>query len=85
RQPWAVIGLVAVFLAVKIGALRLLATRFGIARGQAWLFAFLLSQGGEFAFVVFGPGVAGNVLGDETAAALNLVVALSMAATPLLL
>ena len=85
RQPWAVIGLVAVFLAVKIGALRLLANRFGIARGQAWLFAFLLSQGGEFAFVVFGPGVAGNVLGDETAAALNLVVALSMAATPLLL
>nr|WP_311527695.1 glutathione-regulated potassium-efflux system protein KefC [uncultured Ralstonia sp.] len=85
RQPLAVIGLVAVFLAVKIGALRLLATRFGIARGQAWLFAFLLSQGGEFAFVVFGPGVAGNVLGAETAAALNLVVALSMAATPLLL
>ncbi|MEM5964167.1 cation:proton antiporter, partial [Escherichia coli] len=65
RQPWAVIGLVAVFLAVKIGALRLLANRFGIARGQAWLFAFLLSQGGEFAFVVFGPGVAGNVLGAE--------------------
>lgn len=85
RQPLAVVLLVAVFLVVKIGALRLLAMRFGIARGQAWLFAFLLSQGGEFAFVVFGPGVAGDVLGAETAATLNLVVALSMAATPLLL
>ncbi|MFT2675581.1 glutathione-regulated potassium-efflux system protein KefC, partial [Escherichia coli] len=38
-----------------------------------------------FAFVVFGPGVAGDVLGQEMAATLNLVVALSMAATPLLL
>ncbi|MDB0544242.1 glutathione-regulated potassium-efflux system protein KefC, partial [Ralstonia solanacearum] len=85
RQPLAVVLLVAVFLVVKIGALRVLAMRFGIARGQAWLFAFLLSQGGEFAFVVFGPGVAGDVLGAETAATLNLVVALSMAATPLLL
>jgi glutathione-regulated potassium-efflux system ancillary protein KefC len=85
RQPLAVAVFVAVFLVVKIGALRVLATRFGIARGQAWLFAFLLSQGGEFAFVVFGPGVAGDVLGQEMAATLNLVVALSMAATPLLL
>lgn len=56
---------------MKIGALRVLAMRFGIARGQAWLFAFLLSQGGEFAFVVFGPGVAGDVLGAETAATLT--------------
>lgn len=32
-QSWAVIGLVTVFLAVKIGTLRLLATRFGVACG----------------------------------------------------
>jgi glutathione-regulated potassium-efflux system ancillary protein KefC len=49
------------------------------------LFGLLISQGGEFAFVVFS--VADNVglLTEHMQALLVLIVALSMVATPLLL
>ena len=44
-----------------------------------------MSQGGEFAFVVFGTAVDAKVLPPATSALLVLVVTLSMVATPLLL
>ncbi|WP_454765253.1 glutathione-regulated potassium-efflux system protein KefC [Cupriavidus campinensis] len=85
HSPWRVLGLVAGFVAVKTLVLTLLARRFAIARGQRLLFGLLISQGGEFAFVVFA--VAGNagLLPQPVEALLVLVVALSMVATPLLL
>ena len=52
---------------------------------QRWLFAFLLSQGGEFAFVVFGVARAARLFTAEWEALLTITVALSMATTPLLL
>ncbi|MBP0622948.1 glutathione-regulated potassium-efflux system protein KefC [Cupriavidus consociatus] len=85
RSPWLVLGLVAAFVVAKTGVLVLLARRFGIARGQRLLFALLISQGGEFAFVVFGVAGGAGLLPRETEALLVLVVALSMVATPLLL
>ncbi len=84
-QPLRVLGLVLLFLALKIGALYLLAKAFGIPRGQQALFAFLLSQGGEFAFVVFGAAATAGVFPPATSSLLIVVVALSMVATPLLL
>ncbi|MGO4306100.1 glutathione-regulated potassium-efflux system protein KefC [Cupriavidus sp. RAF12] len=85
QAPWRVLGLVVGFVAVKTLVLTLLSRRFGIARGQRLLFGLLISQGGEFAFVVFS--VAGNagLLPERVEALLILVVALSMVATPLLL
>ncbi|HJV76726.1 MAG TPA: glutathione-regulated potassium-efflux system protein KefC [Noviherbaspirillum sp.] len=85
RQPLLVLMLVAVFLAVKIGMLYVLAKFFWIPRGQQLLFAFLLSQGGEFAFVVFDAAASVKVFSAQTASLLIVVVALSMVATPLLL
>lgn len=84
-QPWLILGLVAAFLAIKIGVLLLLAKGIGIARSQRALFAFLLSQGGEFAFVVFGAAQAARVFTGNVASVLIVVVALSMVCTPLLL
>jgi glutathione-regulated potassium-efflux system ancillary protein KefC len=84
-QPWLVLGLVAGFLAIKVGVLYGLARAFDLPRGQQSLFAFLLSQGGEFAFVVFSAAGAAKVFSEETASILALVVALSMVCTPLLL
>ncbi|KIF79818.1 glutathione-regulated potassium-efflux system protein KefC [Noviherbaspirillum autotrophicum] len=84
-QPFLVVGLVLALLAIKIGALYLLAKWFGIPRGEQALFAFLLSQGGEFAFVVFGAGAAAQVFSEQVASLLVVVVALSMVTTPLLL
>ena len=84
-QPWLIAGLVALFLAIKVAVLYALAKTFGLPRSQQAMFAFLLSQGGEFAFVVFGAAQTARVFSDNTASILIVVVALSMVATPLLL
>jgi glutathione-regulated potassium-efflux system ancillary protein KefC len=84
-KPLLILGLVVGFLALKLAVLFGLSHRFGIARGQRWLFAFLLSQGGEFAFVVFGAAGAARVFSPEVGSILVAVVALSMVSTPLLL
>ncbi|CAG9170236.1 glutathione-regulated potassium-efflux system protein KefC [Cupriavidus pinatubonensis] len=85
RAPGTVLGLVAVFVVAKTAVLMFLGRYFEIARGQRLLFALLISQGGEFAFVVFGVAGTAGLLPRETEALLVLIVALSMVATPLLL
>jgi len=52
---------------------------------QRWLFAVLLAQGGEFAFVVFGAARLAGLLSADWAGRLTIAVALSMAMTPLML
>ncbi|MGI4843143.1 MAG: glutathione-regulated potassium-efflux system protein KefC [Janthinobacterium lividum] len=84
-QPWRIVLMATAFLSIKVAVLWLLARLFGMAGRQRVLFAFLLSQGGEFAFVVFGAAVTSRVFAPETASVLVLMVALSMLATPLLL
>jgi glutathione-regulated potassium-efflux system ancillary protein KefC len=84
-QPFVVLGLVAAFLTVKIAILYALSKRFAIASRQQLLFALLLSQGGEFAFVVFGAAATAHVFSSATSSLLVVVVALSMVTTPLLL
>ncbi len=84
-QPLLIVGLVVGLLAIKIGVLFALARRFAIPGKQQLFFALLLSQGGEFAFVVFGAAAAARVFSAETASILVVVVTLSMVATPLLL
>jgi glutathione-regulated potassium-efflux system ancillary protein KefC len=84
-HPWRILGLVAGFLALKTAVLYGLSRGFGIARGQHLQFALLLSQGGEFAFVVFGAAATARVFTEDTASMLVVVVALSMVVTPLVL
>jgi len=83
-QPGTLALLVATILAVKGVALALLARRLGVPARERWLFAALLAQGGEFAFVVLGAARDAQVLPGTWGALLNAAVALSMAATPLL-
>ena len=84
-RPGTVALVLVGFLALKIGALWLVARAIGVSARQRWLFAFLLSQGGEFAFVVFASARVAGVISREWDALLTIAVALSMAATPLLL
>lgn len=84
-QPLFILGLVAAFLALKIAVLFLLGRWFAVPRGEQAFFAFLLSQGGEFAFVVFGAAATAQVFSAQMASLLVVVVALSMVATPVLL
>ena len=84
-RPGMVALLVLGFLLFKIFTLWVVARVIGINLKQRWLFAILLSQGGEFGFVVFGASRLAGVLSKEWEALLTMTVALSMATTPLLL
>lgn len=70
-----------VLKALIISALCIL---FGFNKGVAIHAGLLLSQGGEFAFILFGLGKEYGVLEEKTSNLLLLVVTCSMALTPLL-
>ncbi|NUO48926.1 MAG: glutathione-regulated potassium-efflux system protein KefC, partial [Polyangiaceae bacterium] len=84
-SPLMVIGVVVGFQALKGIALASVARPLGVSRIQRWLFAALLVQGGEFAFVVFGVARTAKLLPGTWEGVLTLAVALSMALTPLFL
>jgi glutathione-regulated potassium-efflux system ancillary protein KefC len=84
-HPLRILILLAGFLAIKLIMLWLVARPLGVPKAQRRWFAALLGQGSEFAFVVFGAAQMADVLDPEWAKALTLTVALSMAATPVLL
>src|SRR5262249_50228842 len=83
-RPGTVALLLAGFLALKIASLYFVASRIAICK-DAWLFALILSQGREFAFVVFAPAREPQLCSPERRALLTITVALSMATTPLCL
>jgi glutathione-regulated potassium-efflux system ancillary protein KefC len=85
RQPMLVAIVLLAFLAIKTGVLLLLGRYFEILPQQRQLFAIVLSQGGEFAFVIFGAAATADVLSADSASILMVAVALSMVCTPLLL
>ena len=84
-RPLQVVALVLGYQVLKGLMLRVVAGVVGVTRKSRWLFAALLAQGGEFAFVVFGVARMGGVLPGDWDALLTLTVALSMALTPLML
>lgn len=85
QKPLVVLGLVLGYQLAKGLLLRLIAGPIGIGARSRWLFAGLLAQGGEFAFVVFGVARSARLLPGDWDALLTLTVALSMALTPVLL
>ncbi|MBL0282672.1 MAG: cation:proton antiporter [Zoogloea sp.] len=83
--PWQILGLTVGLVAIKCGVLYGLRRLVGGAKPEARLLALALAQGGEFAFVLFDAAQSFRVLGEVQADKLTLVVALSMAVSPLLL
>lgn len=69
---------------VKALIITALCILFGFNKGVAFHSGLLLSQGGEFAFILFGLGRDHGVLQPNTANILLLVVTSTMALTPLL-
>jgi len=84
-QPLALLAAVLALLVVKSVLLYVLGRLFNLTSYYVIGFALALSQGGEFAFVLFQYANGLHVIGPEEARFLTLVVALSMAATPLLM
>ncbi|HTV21485.1 MAG TPA: glutathione-regulated potassium-efflux system protein KefC [Polyangiaceae bacterium] len=85
REPLMMALIVLGFQLFKGLALAAIARLIGVSSGERWLFAALLAQGGEFAFVVFGVARSARLLPGTWDARLTLAVALSMALTPVLL
>jgi glutathione-regulated potassium-efflux system ancillary protein KefC len=85
RENTVLVALLVIgILVIKALVLAAIAPRLEVSRKQRWLFGALLSQGGEFAFVVFGVAGQAHLVPDPWGPLLTLVVALSMALTPLL-
>ncbi|WP_127959873.1 glutathione-regulated potassium-efflux system protein KefB [Serratia microhaemolytica] len=76
---------VLMLVVIKALVLYLLAYLFGLRRFVRLQFAGVLSQGGEFAFVLFSAAAAQQLLNSEQLALLLVVVTLSMMTTPLLM
>lgn len=85
NHPGIVLMLVVGLVAVKFIVLLGLARWFRLPPSQFGLFASLLSQGGEFAFVLLGVAAQAGAIDNHLSELLIVVVALSMMATPLLM
>ena len=85
KFPWQILGLTVGLIVIKFVMLYGLRRLIGGQKADARLLALALAQGGEFAFVLFDAAQSFRVLGEVQADKLTLVVALSMALSPLLL
>jgi monovalent cation:proton antiporter-2 (CPA2) family protein len=85
ERPLSLLGAVLALIVAKALVLYAVARWQGLAARSARRLALAVSQGGEFAFVLFTSAVTANVLARPTADFLSVVVTLSITATPLLL
>jgi len=84
HRPFTVLGLVAGLIAIKSLLLYGLGRMARQSHGSAVNLALFISQGGEFAFVLFSAAAGAQVLDKTLADLLIVVVSVSMAVTPLL-
>jgi monovalent cation:proton antiporter-2 (CPA2) family protein len=82
QDPWRVAEGVLIVVGIKIAALYCVGRVYGLPRGSSRSLAVALSQGGEFAYVLFALAQSGGVLDRNTADALVVTVTLSMITTP---
>jgi monovalent cation:proton antiporter-2 (CPA2) family protein len=83
-HPLAILGLVVGLMILKTAAMYAAGRLFRHSHRTALSTAVALAQGGEFAFVLLGFVLGAQVMSGELARLLTAVVAVSMAATPLL-
>ena len=83
-HPWLFTQHVLALLAIKLILLYLLCLGFGKSQATALRVAFLLSQAGEFGFVLFGAAKALQIIDDRVFLMAVSVISLSMLLTPLL-
>lgn len=84
-QPWLIVGLAATLVVVKTAIIFGLGRVFGLDNSASIIMALLLSQGGEFGFVLFAASQSALLIEPEAASLFGAVVTLSMATTPFLM
>jgi glutathione-regulated potassium-efflux system protein KefB len=85
REWQLVLMLVSGLVLIKAGVLFAVGRLSGLTTPQSRRLAIILSQGGEFAFVILGLVTGARLLAQETVDLMAVVVTLSMASTPVLL
>ncbi|WP_324808922.1 monovalent cation:proton antiporter-2 (CPA2) family protein [Sphingomonas sp. LY29] len=85
RQPLTVVGLALAVIAIKAGIIAGLARAFGNSWPRSVRLGLLISQAGEFGFVLFAQATAAQLILPQAASLFGAVVTLSMAATPFLM
>jgi glutathione-regulated potassium-efflux system protein KefB len=84
-RPLFVGGLAVTVIVIKTAVIFLIGRIAGMERRQAFALGLLLSQGGEFGFVLFAQAASARLIQPEAASLLGAVVTLSMATTPFLM
>ncbi|NUS99568.1 MAG: sodium:proton exchanger [Sphingomonas sp.] len=84
-RPGMVFGLAAGIIVLKAILIAGLARPFGMRRGRAIWLGLLLSQAGEFGFVLFGQAASARLITTEAASLFSAVVTLTMVSTPFLM
>lgn len=84
EHRWLLAAAVVSIMAIKSIILLVLCRAFRFGVGLSLQTALLLSQGGEFGFILFGLKESQQILGYVTADLLMVAVTISMAVTPLL-
>jgi voltage-gated potassium channel Kch len=80
-----VFGLAIGIIVVKSVLIAGLAFMFGMRKGRAIWLGLLLSQAGEFGFVLFGQAASAQLITTEAASLFSAVVTLTMVSTPFLM
>ena len=83
--PGLILGLVVALIMAKFMVLMMVGRVFKLNLADNLMFAFLLAQGGEFAFLLFSFATQNRVISPELASMLIVVVVMTMIATPLLM
>ena len=85
ERPFTVLGLALALVAVKTGVIFAIARVAGFKPVRALALGMLLSQGGEFGFVLFAQGTEALLIDPAAASLASAVVTVSMATTPFLM
>ena len=85
ERPVFVLAMAVAVVATKALVMFGIAKAFGVSTRSALAFGLLLSQGGEFAFVLFAQAREALLIESEAASLFGAIVTLSMATTPFLM
>ena len=84
-RPFFVAGMAAALVATKAVIIFGVARLFGLNWREAFAMGLLLSQGGEFGFVLFAQAQAAQLIAPEAASVFGAIITVSMATTPFLM
>jgi CPA2 family monovalent cation:H+ antiporter-2/glutathione-regulated potassium-efflux system protein KefB len=85
ERPFFVIGMALALITVKTGVIFAIGLAFRMTWRSALALGVLLSQGGEFGFVLFAQAQKAHLIAPDAASLFGAIVTLSMATTPFLM